>query len=320
MSAAACTGMDAAVTPDLIFADPSQPAPAAGPNAIVCGLHRAGELTACDGFDLLVTEVPRAPAPWVSVDGLDAAVAEIERAVGATPVAAVVLAQVLRQTLKLNFEAALIQESLAYSALLAGSEFKAWRAANPARPRTPDAERVRLTKDAELRITLARPAARNAVDAAMRDALVEALEFALDDPDALPVVLEGEGVAFSTGGDLDEFGMAKDPAVAHLIRVTQSPARLAARLGARLTARLHGACIGSGIEIPAAAARVVAAPQAWFQLPEVSMGLIPGAGGTVTVPRRIGRRRTLFMGLTGRRIDSPRALDWGLIDALEPAP
>lgn len=320
MNAAACNGMDAAVTADLIFADPSRPRPPAGPRSILCGVHRAGVPEPCEGFDLLLTEAPRAPAPWVTVESLDAAVATIERAVRATPVAAVVLAQVLRQTLKLDFEAALIQESLAYSALLAGSEFKAWRAANPARPRPSDPERVRLAKDTELRITLARPAARNAVDAAMRDGLVEALEFAIDDPDALPVVLQGDGPTFSTGGDLDEFGSAKDVAAAHLIRVTHSPARLAARLGQRLTARLHGACIGSGIEIPAAASHVVAAPDAWFQLPEVSMGLIPGAGGTVTIPRRIGHQRTLFMGLTGRRIDAPTALGWGLVDALEPVP
>ena len=79
---------------------------------------------------------------------------------------------------------------------------------------------------------------------------------------------------------------------------------------------MHGACIGAGVELPAFAARVVAAPDAFFALPEVAMGLVPGAGGTVSLPRRIGRRRTAYLALTGARLDSRRALDWGLVDAI----
>jgi enoyl-CoA hydratase/carnithine racemase len=87
----------------------------------------------------------------------------------------------------------------------------------------------------------------------------------------------------------------------------------------RVTSRIQGACIGAGIEIAAAAGRLVADRDAWFHLPEVGMGLIPGAGGTVTVPRRIGRRRTAWMALLGEPLDARTALDWGLVDALEEA-
>jgi enoyl-CoA hydratase/carnithine racemase len=62
---------------------------------------------------------------------------------------------------------------------------------------------------------------------------------------------------------------------------------------------------------------VRASADAFFQLPEVSMGLVPGAGGTVSVPRRIGRQRAAWMALTGARVDAPTALTWGLIDAIE---
>jgi enoyl-CoA hydratase/carnithine racemase len=88
----------------------------------------------------------------------------------------------------------------------------------------------------------------------------------------------------------------------------------------RTRAELHGACIGAGIELAAYAGTVVARPNAFVQLPEVAMGLIPGAGGTVSLPRRIGRQRTAFLALTGRRIDAPTARDWGLVDRVEAAP
>jgi enoyl-CoA hydratase/carnithine racemase len=87
-----------------------------------------------------------------------------------------------------------------------------------------------------------------------------------------------------------------------------------------LDVHIHGACIGAGVEISAFAGRVTAAPAAWFQLPELAMGLIPGAGGCVSVPRRIGRQRAALMMLSGQRIDAQTALRWGLIDAIEDQP
>jgi enoyl-CoA hydratase/carnithine racemase len=75
--------------------------------------------------------------------------------------------------------------------------------------------------------------------------------------------------------------------------------------------------VGAGIELPAFVGRIVAAPGTAFRLPEIGMGLIPGAGGTVSIPRRIGRWRTLWLALTGDALDVPTALSWGLIDAIE---
>jgi enoyl-CoA hydratase/carnithine racemase len=305
---------------DLIVRDVREGA-APAPGSIQIGLHRDGPLPAGDleSFDILLSADPSAPAPWVGVEDVDGALAELAAAFEANPLAAAVLTQVLRLSLALPFEAALAAESLAYSMLLAGEEFRSWRVAHPPRLRPPPPEaRVRLAREGEaLAIWLARPGARNAVDARMRDDLVEALEFALIDPGAPPVVLRGEGPAFCAGGDLDEFGTARDPSAAHAIRMARSAARLVHRLGSRVGVRLHGACIGAGIEIPAAAGRVVAAPDAYFQLPEVGMGLIPGAGGAATIPRRIGRHRTAWLALSGARLDAATALAWGLIDTLE---
>jgi enoyl-CoA hydratase/carnithine racemase len=79
---------------------------------------------------------------------------------------------------------------------------------------------------------------------------------------------------------------------------------------------MHGACVGAGVELAAFAGRVVAAPGTTFRLPEVSMGAIPGAGGTVSLPRRIGAPRTLLLGLSGLALAAEDALRWGLVDAV----
>jgi enoyl-CoA hydratase/carnithine racemase len=80
---------------------------------------------------------------------------------------------------------------------------------------------------------------------------------------------------------------------------------------------VHGACVGAGVELPAFAGRVVARPDARFRLPEVAMGLVPGAGGTVSIPRRIGRQATALLALTGDTIDAPTALALGLVDEID---
>jgi enoyl-CoA hydratase/carnithine racemase len=95
-------------------------------------------------------------------------------------------------------------------------------------------------------------------------------------------------------------------------------ARVVQAAGDRTTAYLHGPCVGSGIELAAFCGTVRAQPDTTISLPEVRLGLIPGAGGTVSLPRRIGRQNTAWLALSGRAIDAATALDWGLVDALEP--
>jgi hypothetical protein len=254
------------------------------------------------------------PGPGQVGGGRDAvdAIAEVVRGF---PLASQMLVEVLRATEVLPVEHGLVTESLAYSALLTGREFGAWLAARGPRPLPPTGdEPVLLERNGdELLITLNRPERHNAFAAAMRDALVDALEVGLADP-LLRVRLRGAGQAFSTGGDLDEFGTTPSPATAHEIRLERSPGRLLDALGDRVTVEVHGACIGAGVELAAFGHRVVARRHTFFQLPEVAMGLIPGAGGTVSVTRRIGRHRTAWLALSGERIGVPTALDWGLVD------
>jgi enoyl-CoA hydratase/carnithine racemase len=235
----------------------------------------------------------------------------------ANPVAATSLALLLRCAEGLDVPSGLVAESATYSALQANDEFFRWRATRTQRPSTDQGdERVRLERDGvTLRITMTRASRRNALDAPMRDALADAFALAAADPDAR-VEFRGEGKDFCAGGDLDEFGSRPDPGVAHLTRLTRSPARLLHGVAGRTTAYLHGACLGAGVELPSFAGRVLATPATFLGLPEVSLGLVPGAGGTVGLPRRIGRQRTAYLGLSGRRITASEALQWGLIDAL----
>ncbi len=245
---------------------------------------------------------------------VDVILATVER----NPIASVALAQLLRGAEDRSVDDGLLVESAAYSALQAGPEFAAWRASRPRRQRQPDAAPVVIERDGgRLTITLNRPQVRNALNAAIRDALVEALVLPAVDPSITDVHLRGAGSAFSTGGDLDEFGSFDNPAAAHLLRLKQSVGRSIAAVADRVTAHLHGPCMGSGVELPAFAGRVVAQPDAMFSLPEVSLGLIPGAGGTVSLPRRIGRARTALLALTGIAIDATTALHWGLVDAID---
>jgi len=157
----------------------------------------------------------------------------------------------------------------------------------------------------------------NAFDAAMRDALCDAFDLVALDPSIAAVHVRGDGPSFCSGGDLREFGTTRDAARAHLIRTDRSVGRRIDVVKGRITAHLHGACIGAGIELAAFAGHVVAAPDTRIRLPEVAMGLIPGAGGTVSLPRRIGRHRTAHLALTGETIDAALAREWGLVDVVE---
>lgn len=253
---------------------------------------------------------------WVTVPDPEDEAGVLSRAVARNPQTSLVLARVLRTTEALPVTAALEVESLAYSTLLGGHEFGRWLDARGPRPAPPPADSAVLVHraDERLLITLNRPERRNAYGRELRDALTDALRVALLDPSVARVVLDGAGPCFCSGGDLDEFGTTPDLATAHVVRTLAGAGPLVHELGDRIEVRVHGHCVGAGVELPAFAGTVVADPDTTFRLPETGMGLIPGAGGTVGLPRRIGRWRTLHLALTGRPLDVPTALAWGLVD------
>jgi enoyl-CoA hydratase len=218
-------------------------------------------------------------------------------------------------------------ESAVYSALQAGTEFTRWlslytrRVSDPLE--SPEGV-VMLSRIAStLMITLNRPHHGNAVNRAMQDRLAEAFRLALLDDSIHQVHLSGNGSHFCTGGDLDEFGSFPDPATAHVVRLQRSPARALSLLrqhGKRVNVDVHGLCAGSGVELAAFADTLRAHTDATFWLPELSLGLVPGSGGSVSIVDRIGTQRTAWLLLTGNRIDAPTALAWGLIDEIDAIP
>lgn len=236
----------------------------------------------------------------------------------ANPHAAVVAAQTLRRGTSLGLHDGLLVESLAYATLQAGPEHARWLAQRGRRSRRDlDEPRIEVTDDgATVTVTLDRPRLLNLFDAAMRDQLVDVLKALQAGGDDRPVVLTGTGGNFCAGGDPAEFGTVADPVAAHLIRSRANAAPWLAAVAHRATALVDGACVGAGIELAAFCATVTATDRARFRLPELSMGLIPGAGGTVSIPARIGRQRTLWWLLTGAELDAVAALDWGLVNGI----
>lgn len=258
--------------------------------------------------------------PVVPVPDPGIAAQDLLDAVAAQPMTALTLRSLLRLNSGLDADQGLVAESYAYSMLLAGPEFAAWLLARRRRVvPAPDHDLVRARREGGwLDIALAHPDRRNAYSARLRDQLHDALRIAVADSSVTRVTLHGDGPGFCAGGDLDEFGTTADPVFAHLLRTTAGVAGTLEALRPRLEARVHGACIGAGVELAAFASLVEADPATTFRLPELSMGLIPGAGGTVSVTRRIGRWRTAYLGLTGATIGAAQARQWGLVDELTP--
>jgi hypothetical protein len=325
-AAAELLGADGSVVDPLLVVDlaagPAEGAAeaAAASDRVLVGVASGdvpGDLA--EALDVTLTSGPPPGRTAVQVPDPAAEAFALHDAAVANPAATVVLAGLLRWSGTLSVPDALDAESLAYSTLLGGPEFRRWLSRRGPRPLPPPApaEAVLVARTGDvLELTLNRPERRNAFGREVRDALVSGLQLAELDGSVTSVVLTGAGPSFCAGGDLDEFGTTQDLATAHLVRTRAGGGRLLHRLADRVEARVHGPCVGAGIELPAFAGRVVAAPGATFRLPEIGMGLIPGAGGTVSIPRRIGRWRTLHLALGGAPLGAADALACGLVDAI----
>jgi enoyl-CoA hydratase/carnithine racemase len=281
---------------------------------------RVGVDIPTDAATFTLTERPAEDRRVVTVDSVEQALDELTERCRTWPQAAAVCDDVLRSLDPAwPTRAGLVTESLAYSTLQSGPEFGRWLAERgpataPLLPEPVQAHREGNT----LHVRFNRPQRHNAFSTDARGALLEALEVARLDPSVDEVVLGGNGRSFCSGGDLAEFGSFADPASAHLARTRHSPALVLAeiteRLGRRCRAEVHGQVLGSGLEMACYCGWVSCHPDATIGLPELALGLIPGAGGTVSITRRIGRWRTAYLVLSGRTVDAATALTWGLVD------
>ena len=152
----------------------------------------------------------------------------------------------------------------------------------------------------------------NGLGLALRTALADAFQTALDDAVVSAIVLTGAGRMFSAGADITEFGTPKSmtppslPEIINMIEQAKKP----------VVAAIHGNALGGGLELALGCAYRVAAPGANLGLPEVSLGIIPGAGGTQRLPRIIGVAPALDMIVSGKPIKAEKGLALGLIDEL----
>ena len=174
-----------------------------------------------------------APPVWADTVAREAeTVDRIMTSVSTNPLASVAFALLMRSSGGRDVGAGLVAESTTYSMLQGGPEFAAWRSSRPVTERQPG--HVLVERDMHrLLVTLDRPEVHNALDTAIRDGLVDALQLAVFDPSITDVELSGNGPSFCSGGDLDEFGSRADPASAHLVRLDRSVARLLAELASR---------------------------------------------------------------------------------------
>ena len=167
-------------------------------------------------------------------------------------------------------------------------------------------------------VVLDRPAQLNAYNLAMRDELDQILDALHDDPDVCAMVLTGAGPAFSTGGDLSEFGRAPSPLVARWVRFRRDVWGKLLALPIPTVAAVHGFTVGGGLEMALLCDVAIAADDTRICLPETGAGMIPGVGGTQTLARRAGLGRGLELCLSGRWIDAREAMLVGLVDEVVP--
>lgn len=315
---------------DLTDADvPTEHWRLSGPTVGVCrsgviGSDRADRVV--DRATFTLTDTPSDDRRLVYTADIEGTIAVLTDRISAHPVAASVGDDVLRAVSDAGSTVSgLITESLAYSALQAGTEFTDWLASQGSRRRHQQDDAVVLTReDSHLDIVFNRGDRHNAFSDVLRAGLIDGLTVALADTSIESVRLSGRGRSFCSGGDLAEFGLFADPANSHLARTRHSPAllldALTSRLGTACRADVHGAVLGSGLEMAAYCGFITARPDARFGLPELELGLVPGAGGTLSVQRRIGRWRTAYLLMTGRCIDATTALQWGLVDHVDELP
>lgn len=155
----------------------------------------------------------------------------------------------------------------------------------------------------------------NALSAAVRTGLLEALRNADGDSEVRGVVIGGAGTCFSAGADIAEF---RTPSGGSMFSGCD-PAEITAfidRMKKPVVAAIHGAALGGGLELALGCHYRVASPDAKLGLPEISLGLLPGAGGTQRLTRLIGVEPALKMMLSGDAVNASEALVSGLIDKI----
>lgn len=186
---------------------------------------------------------------------------------------------------------------------------------------TTDVKRVEI-KDGVALVTLTRPHVMNSLNIQLR---TEIMEFAREldaDPDVGVIVITGEGdKAFCAGADLKERGKRTTQELYDERRFFRGRwVNVVASMAKPTIAAINGYCLGGGLELALQCDLRIASDNAKFGLPEVTLGFLPGAGGTQRLPRAIGLQKAKELILTGRRFDAQEAERLGIVLRVVPLP
>ncbi|MGE4159707.1 MAG: enoyl-CoA hydratase/isomerase family protein [Planctomycetota bacterium] len=170
-----------------------------------------------------------------------------------------------------------------------------------------------------IKVTINRPEKMNALNRATLEEIEKAFEHIRGEPSIRCVILTGAGEkSFVAGADISEFkAMTPDQAVT-ASRFGQGVFALVANCGKPVIAAVNGFALGGGCELAMSASLRIASETARFGLPEVTLGLIPGYGGTQRLPALVGLGRALQMMTSAEMIDASKALAWGLVNEVVP--
>jgi 3-hydroxyacyl-CoA dehydrogenase len=169
---------------------------------------------------------------------------------------------------------------------------------------------ITTRKDGEVLVVVSNNPPVNALSQPVRAGLVEAIREAGDDPDVKAVVIIGEGKTFFAGADITQFGQGRSaPGLGEVVDTIESSFK-------PVVAAMHGTALGGGLEVALGCHYRIAVPSAKLGLPEVKLGILPGAGGTQRLPRIVGVDEALPMIVMGEPIPARRAEQIGLVDRL----
>ncbi len=169
---------------------------------------------------------------------------------------------------------------------------------------------VTFTRDGTVGVIMIDNPPVNAASFAVRAGLMAALAEANDDPEVQAIVLACAGRTFVAGADVKEFGQPpRDPLLPEVVNAIEASHK-------SVVAAVHGTALGGGFELALGAHARIASTDAQFGLPEVKLGIIPGAGGTQRLPRLVGVAAAMEIAASGRRVGATEAVKLGAVDRI----
>lgn len=232
------------------------------------------------------------------------------------PFAALAIDSQIRVGASSSVHDALVAESFTMSMLVSSDDYRQWHREDAAQRLQPAGEApVHVSREGAItHIVLGWPAKGASPRSFPDRGLVNALLAEADGDGDGPIVLSASGPDFCAGSYGEGGQTAADPAGAHLMRLLASLGTAAYRVHDRLRVEVTGRCVGRGLGVTAFGWHIRASADSTFVLPQISMAMLPGAGASVSITRRIGRWRTAYLALSGAAIGAATALDWGLVD------